>query len=142
GPGQHVPGARHDDRRERSGPQLGAAGQSRRAPHRQAARPRAQQGGAGPLHVTPIMLRGNTDPADGMTTTAGSLALVGDPPHQDATVAARLRVAGAVILGKTNLSGWANFRGFNSTSGWSGQGGQTRNPYVLDRNPCGSSSGS
>ncbi|HEV8577803.1 MAG TPA: amidase [Thermoanaerobaculia bacterium] len=96
----------------------------------------------GPLHGIPIMLKGNIDTADDMSTTAGSLALVGDPPHQDATVAARLRAAGAVILGKTNLSEWANFRGFNSSSGWSGQGGQTRNPYVLDRNPCGSSSGS
>jgi amidase len=96
----------------------------------------------GPLHGIPVMLKGNIDTADRMTTTAGSLSLVGDPPHQDSTVAARLRAAGAVILGKTNLSEWANFRGFNSTSGWSGQGGQTRNPYVLDRNPCGSSSGS
>jgi len=96
----------------------------------------------GPLHGIPIMLKGNIDTADRMTSTAGSLALVGAPPHQDATVAARLRAAGAVILGKTNLSEWANFRGFNSSSGWSGQGGQTRNPYVLDRNPCGSSSGS
>src|SRR5215216_322813 len=96
----------------------------------------------GPLHGIPIMLKANIDTADSMSTTAGSLALVGDPPHQDATVAARLRAAGAVILGKTNLSEWANFRGFNSSSGWSGQGGQTRNPYVLDRNPCGSSSGS
>ena len=96
----------------------------------------------GPLHGIPIMLKANIDTADKMTTTAGSLSLVGDPPHQDSTVAARLRAAGAVILGKTNLSEWANFRGFNSSSGWSGQGGQTRNPYVLDRNPCGSSSGS
>jgi amidase len=96
----------------------------------------------GPLHGIPVMLKGNIDTGDQMTTTAGSLALVGAPAHQDATVAARLRAAGAVILGKTNLSEWANFRGFNSTSGWSGQGGQTRNPYVLDRNPCGSSSGS
>jgi len=96
----------------------------------------------GPLHGIPILLKANIDTADRMSTTAGSLALIGDPPHQDATVAARLRAAGAVILGKTNLSEWANFRGFNSSSGWSGQGGQTRNPYVLDRNPCGSSSGS
>jgi amidase len=96
----------------------------------------------GPLHGIPVMLKGNIDTGDKMTTTAGSLALVGAPAPQDATVAARLRAAGAVILGKTNLSEWANFRGFNSTSGWSGQGGQTRNPYVLDRNPCGSSSGS
>jgi amidase len=96
----------------------------------------------GPLHGIPLLLKGNIDTADRMTTTAGSLALLGDPPHQDATVAARLRAAGAVILGKTNLSEWANFRGFNSSSGWSAQGGQSRNPYVLDRNPCGSSSGS
>jgi amidase len=96
----------------------------------------------GPLHGIPIMLKANIDTADRMTTTAGSLSLVGDAPHQDSTVAARLRGAGAVILGKTNLSEWANFRGVNSSSGWSGQGGQTRNPYVLDRNPCGSSSGS
>lgn len=96
----------------------------------------------GPLHGIPVMLKANIDTADRMSTTAGSLALVGDPPHQDATVAARLRAAGAVILGKTNLSEWANFRGFNSTSGWSGQGGLTRNPYVLDRNTSGSSSGS
>ncbi len=96
----------------------------------------------GPLHGIPVMLKGNIDTADRMSSTAGSLALLGDPPSQDSTVAARLRAAGAVILGKTNLSEWANFRGFNSTSGWSGQGGQTRNPYVLDRNPCGSSAGS
>jgi len=96
----------------------------------------------GPLHGIPILLKDNIDTADRMMTTAGSLALVGDPPAQDATVAARLRAAGAVILGKTNLSEWANFRSFHSASGWSGRGGQTRNPYVLDRNPCGSSSGS
>ncbi len=96
----------------------------------------------GPLHGIPVMLKANIDTADRMSTTAGSLALVGAPAHQDATVAARLRAAGAVILGKTNLSEWANFRGFNSTSGWSGQGGLTRNPYVLDRNPSGSSAGS
>ncbi|HEX6899512.1 MAG TPA: amidase [Thermoanaerobaculia bacterium] len=103
---------------------------------------RKDHGPRGPLHGIPIVLKGNIDTADQMTTTAGSLALLGDPPHQDATVAARLRAAGAVILGKANLSEWANFRGFNSSSGWSGQGGQTRNPYILDRNPCGSSSGS
>ncbi|MBW8874892.1 MAG: amidase [Acidobacteria bacterium] len=96
----------------------------------------------GPLHGIPVMLKGNIDTGDKMSTTAGSLALVGPPASQDATVAARLRSAGAVILGKTNLSEWANFRGNNSTSGWSGQGGQTGNPYVVDRNPCGSSSGS
>lgn len=96
----------------------------------------------GPLHGIPILLKDNIDTADRMMTTAGSLALVGDPAPEDATVAARLRAAGAVILGKANLSEWANFRGFSSSSGWSGLGGQTRNPYVLDRNPCGSSSGS
>ncbi len=96
----------------------------------------------GPLHGIPVTLKGNIDTADHMQTTAGSLALEGSPATQDATVAARLRAAGAVILAKTNLSEWANFRGFNSTSGWSGQGGLTRNPYVLDRNPSGSSSGS
>ncbi|HEY4588999.1 MAG TPA: amidase [Thermoanaerobaculia bacterium] len=96
----------------------------------------------GPLHGIPITLKGNIDTGDKMETTAGSLALEGAPAHQDATVAARLRAAGAVILAKTNLSEWANFRGFGSVSGWSGQGGQTRNPYILDRDPSGSSSGS
>jgi len=96
----------------------------------------------GPLHGIPVTLKGNIDTGDRMETTAGSLALVGAPAHQDATVAARLRAAGAVILAKTNLSEWANFRGFGSVSGWSGQGGQTRNPYILDRDPSGSSSGS
>jgi amidase len=96
----------------------------------------------GPLHGIPVTLKGNIDTGDHMQTTAGSLALEGSPAPQDATVAARLRAAGAVILAKTNLSEWANFRGFNSVSGWSGQGGLTRNPYVLDRNPSGSSSGS
>jgi amidase len=96
----------------------------------------------GPLHGIPLLIKGNIDTGDKMLTTAGSLALVGAPAPQDATVAKKLRDAGAIILGKANLSEWANFRGFNSSSGWSGQGGQTRNPYVLDRNPCGSSSGS
>jgi amidase len=96
----------------------------------------------GPLHGIPILLKDNIDTTGPMMTTAGSLALVGDPAPQDSTVAARLRAAGAVILGKANLSEWANFRGFSSSSGWSGLGGQTRNPFVLDRNPCGSSSGS
>jgi amidase len=103
---------------------------------------RKQSGPRGPLHGIPIVLKDNIDTADAMMTTAGSLALVGDAPSQDATVAAKLRDAGAVILGKTNLSEWANFRSFHSSSGWSGRGGQTRNPYVVDRNPCGSSSGS
>lgn len=96
----------------------------------------------GPLHGIPIVLKGNIDTGDRMQTSAGSLALVGTPPSQDSTVAAKLREAGVVILGKANLSEWANFRGFGSSSGWSGVGGQTNNPYVLDRNPCGSSSGS
>jgi amidase len=88
------------------------------------------------------LLKDNVDTADRMTTTAGSLALAGSHPLQDATVAAKLRAAGAVLLGKANLSEWANFRSTHSTSGWSGRGGQAKNPYVLDRNPCGSSSGS
>ncbi|MBV9304617.1 MAG: amidase [Acidobacteriaceae bacterium] len=96
----------------------------------------------GPLHGIPVMLKGNIDTADKMQTTAGSLALIGPSPSTDATVAARLRAAGAVILGKTNLSEWANFRSTRSTSGWSGVGAQTNNPYFLDRNPSGSSSGS
>jgi amidase len=96
----------------------------------------------GPLHGIPVTLKANIDTHDRMQTTAGSLALVGAPPLRDATVAKRLRDAGAVILGKTNLSEWANFRSTHSSSGWSGVGGQCANPYVLDRNPCGSSSGS
>ncbi len=96
----------------------------------------------GPLHGIPILLKDNIDTADGMMTTAGSLALVGKAPSEDATVAARLREAGAVILGKTNMSEWANMRSTVATSGWSGRGGLTRNPYILDRNPSGSSSGS
>lgn len=96
----------------------------------------------GPLHGIPILLKDNIDTADRTQTTAGSLALLGSRPAQDATVVARLQAAGAVILGKTNLSEWARFRSTRSSSGWSGRGGQTRNPYVLDRSPCGSSSGS
>lgn len=96
-----------------------------------------------PLHGIPVLLKDNIDTADKMKTTAGSLALVDAPtPKQDAFLVQQLRKAGAVILGKTNLSEWANFRSENSSSGWSGRGGQTRNPYILDRNPCGSSSGS
>lgn len=94
----------------------------------------------GPLHGIPILLKDNIDVA-GMVNSAGSLALANNRPGADAFVAARLRAAGAVILGKTNLSEWANFRSTRSTSGWSSRGGQTKNPYVLDRNPCGSSSG-
>src|SRR5712691_9534283 len=96
----------------------------------------------GPLHGIPVLLKDNIDTGDKMQTGAGSFALVGQPALQDSTVAANLRAGGAVILGKTNLSEWANFRSFESTSGWSGRGGQTNNPYGLDRNPCGSSSGS
>ena len=96
----------------------------------------------GPLHGVPILLKDNIATADRNTTTAGSLALEGSIPEQDAFVAARLRRAGAVLLGKANLSEWANFRSNRSSSGWSARGGQCRNPYVLNRNPCGSSSGS
>jgi amidase len=95
----------------------------------------------GPLHGIPVLIKDNIDTADRMMTTAGSLALVGSTPPKDSFVAQKLRAAGAVILGKTNLSEWANIRSSHSTSGWSGRGGQTRNPYALDRNPCGSSSG-
>ena len=96
----------------------------------------------GALHGIPVVIKDNIDTADKMKTTAGSLALLDAPtPKQDASVAEQLRKAGAIIIGKTNLSEWANFRSNNSTSGWSGRGGQTRNPYILDRNPCGSSSG-
>ena len=100
------------------------------------------KGPRGPLHGIPVLLKDNIDTADRMQTTAGSLALLGQPTPTDSWVASRLRAAGAVILGKTNLSEWANFRSTHSTSGWSGRGGQTNNPYALDRNPCGSSSGS
>ena len=96
----------------------------------------------GPLHGIPVLLKDNIDTGDQMQTSAGSFALVGQPALQDSTVAHNLRTGGAVILGKTNLSEWANFRSFESTSGWSGRGGQTNNPYGLDRNPCGSSAGS
>jgi amidase len=96
----------------------------------------------GPLHGVPILLKDNIEVSGPMPTTAGSLALQDNVTGRDSPLAARLRAAGAVILGKTNLSEWANFRSNNSTSGWSAVGGQTRNPHVLDRNPCGSSSGS
>jgi amidase len=96
----------------------------------------------GPLHGMPVLIKDNIDTADKMQTTAGSLALLDAAKPRDAGVVERLRAAGAVILGKTNLSEWANFRSSRSVSGWSGRGGQTRNPYALDRNPCGSSSGS
>ncbi|HEY7409164.1 MAG TPA: amidase [Vicinamibacteria bacterium] len=103
---------------------------------------RRAKGARGPLHGIPVLLKDNVDTADRMTTTAGSLALEGSIPAQDATVAARLRAAGAVLLGKANMSEWANIRSTRSTSGWSARGGSCRNPWALDRNPCGSSSGS
>jgi amidase len=105
-------------------------------------RERKEKGPRGPLHGIPILVKDNIDTADKMATTAGSLCLVGSKPPADAFVVANLRKAGAVIIGKTNLSEWANARSSNSTSGWSGRGQLTKNPYALDRNPCGSSSGS
>jgi amidase len=103
---------------------------------------RKSRGPRGPLHGIPVLIKDNIATADRMMTTAGSAALAGVTPPKDAFIVQRLREAGAVILGKTNLSEWANFRSTHSTSGWSGRGGQTRNPYALDRNPSGSSSGS
>jgi amidase len=103
---------------------------------------RKAKGARGPMHGVPVLIKDNIGTADRMMTTAGSLALLGFTPEKDSGVAKRLRELGAVILGKTNLSEWANFRSNHSSSGWSGRGGQTRNPYALDRNPCGSSSGS
>ncbi len=103
---------------------------------------RKAKGARGPLHGIPVLVKDNVDTADRMTTTAGSLALEGSTPPRDSHVAARLRESGAVILGKANLSEWANFRSTRSVSGWSARGGQCVNPYALDRNPCGSSSGS
>jgi amidase len=105
-------------------------------------RERKEKGARGPLHGIPVLIKDNIDTADRMKTTAGSLALADAKPLRDSFVAQQLREAGAVILGKTNLSEWANFRSTHATSGWSGRGGQTHNPYALDRNPCGSSSGS
>src|SRR5262245_7150086 len=106
------------------------------------AKERKDKGARGPLHGIPILIKDNIDTADKMATTAGSLALVGARPPHDAFIVKKLRDAGVVLLGKTNLSEWANIRCSYSTSGWSGRGGLTKNPYVLDRNPCGSSSGS
>jgi amidase len=103
---------------------------------------RASKGPRGPMHGIPVLIKDNIATADRMQTTAGSLALVGSVPPRDAFIVERLRAAGAVILGKTNLSEWANFRSTHSTSGWSGRGGQSRNPYALDRNTSGSSAGS
>lgn len=96
----------------------------------------------GPLHGIPVLIKDNIDTADKMQTTAGSLALQGNIAKKDAFIVTKLRAAGAVLLGKTNLSEWANFRSNNSCSGWSSRGGQTKSPYILDHNPCGSSSGS
>lgn len=104
-------------------------------------RERKAKGPRGPLHGIPVLIKDNIDTHDKMMTTAGSLALLGSIPPRDSFVAQKLREAGAVILGKTNLSEWANYRGDHSTSGWSARGGQTRNPYALERNPSGSSSG-
>ena len=101
-----------------------------------------QRGVRGPLHGIPILIKDNIDTGDRMKTTSGSLALADFPASQDADVVVKLRAAGAVILGKTNMTEWANSRSSHAVSGWSGRGGQTRNPYVLDRNPAGSSSGS
>ncbi|HTI14894.1 MAG TPA: amidase [Dictyobacter sp.] len=103
---------------------------------------RQAQGPRGPLHGIPLLIKDNIATVDKMQTTAGSLALVGSIPPRDAFVAQKLRDAGVVILGKANLSEWANFRSEHSSSGWSARGGQAHNPYVLDRTPCGSSSGS
>jgi amidase len=130
---------------DRGGPGLNAVIQTNPdalAIARELDRERKEKGPRGPLHGIPVLIKDNIDTADNMETTAGSLALLGSKPVRDGFVAARLRAAGAVILGKTNLSEWANFRSSSSSSGWSGRGGQTRNPYALDRNPSGSSSGS
>jgi len=129
---------------DRGGPRLNAIIQTNPdalAIARDLDRERREKGPRGPLHGIPVVIKDNIDTADKMETTAGSLALLGSKPARDAFVAARLRAAGAVIIAKTNLSEWANFRSSRSTSGWSGRGGQTHNPYALDRNPSGSSSG-
>ena len=130
---------------DRNGPRLGAAielNPDAASIAEQLDRERKQGRVRGALHGIPVLVKDNIDTADKMSTTAGSLALDGWHPPQDSFVAARLRAAGAVILGKTNLSEWANFRSAHSVSGWSGRGGQTRCPYALHRNPSGSSSGS
>jgi amidase len=130
---------------DRNGPKLGAVlalNPDAAAIASQLDRERKENRVRGPLHGIPILVKDNIETRDPIGTTAGSLALADWRAPQDAFVAARLRAAGAVILGKTNLSEWANFRSTHSTSGWSGRGGQTKNPYALDRNPSGSSSGS
>lgn len=130
---------------DQAGPRLNAVIEVNPAAEEDAALMDAERADGRPrglLHGIPILLKDNIDTADRMLTTAGSLALQGHCAAQDATLVERLRAAGALILGKTNLSEWANFRSDHSVSGWSSRGGQTRNPYALDRNPCGSSSGS
>ncbi len=103
---------------------------------------RKEKGARGPMHGIPVLIKDNIDTADRMMTTAGSLALAGSKPPADSFLVKQLRRSGAVVLGKTNLSEWANIRSSHSTSGWSGRGGLTKNPYALDRNTSGSSSGS
>jgi amidase len=127
---------------DRSGPTLKSVVELNPDARAIAERLDADRGRRGPLHGIPILLKDNIDTGDRMLTTAGSLALTGAPAHADAPIVARLRAAGAIILGKTNLTEWANIRDRRATSGWSARGGFTRNPYVLDRNPSGSSSGS
>ncbi len=130
---------------DRGGPQLRsviAVNPDAIAIARELDRERLEKGARGPLHGIPVLLKDNIDTRDLIATTAGSLALAENFAARDAFVAERLRAAGAVILGKTNLSEWANFRSTRSSSGWSAVGGQVKNPYALDRNPCGSSSGS
>jgi amidase len=130
---------------DKAGPALGSVieiNQDALAIAAQLDQERAEKGPRGPLHGIPVLLKANIDTGDKMETTAGSLALQGHKAPDDAFHVAALREAGAVILGKTNLSEWANMRSNNSTSGWSSIGGQTHNPYSIDRNPCGSSSGS
>lgn len=137
--------ARRIDDTDKSGPRLNSVIEFNPDAHEIAIaldRERKEKGPRGALHGIPILIKDNIDTADRMMTTAGSLALVGSRPAQDSFVAKKLREAGAVILGKTNLSEWANFRSSHSSSGWSGRGGQTKNAYIQDRNPCGSSSGS
>lgn len=132
-------------RLDRQGPKLGAVIETNPSALSIAAeldRERRAKGPRGPLHGVPVLIKDNVETADRMMTTAGSLALEGWYSPKDAPLVARLRAAGAVILGKTNLSEWANFRSTHACSGWSGRGGQARNPYALDRTPSGSSSGS
>src|SRR5579871_2140695 len=130
---------------DRQGPRLGAVLETNPQALEAAARldeERARGAVRGPLHGVPLLIKDNVETADRMMTTAGSLALEGWYAPADAPLVARLRAAGAVLLGKTNLSEWANFRSTRSTSGWSSRGGQTKNPYLLARNPSGSSAGS